>query len=335
MKIRCLPSNLGVVVVCLLSIVVYLSNFTQAAVVVVDADTPSEPTLPLQNRKVPLKTSSRLSFPFLFRSKEGSALFNKETKLEKTTFDNNLAILEGDGDFTKVSSTQQNMSESSSSFTALPWWVSLAGQLAPWAAFIVFLAPIPTLRQVARDKNIGSLPLLPYSSMIANGFVWLVYGVLKHEAKIYVVNGVGCVLGCAYYYGYTHSNCPPKTASTHFRGIMSVILGTVSLACTLPTDTAASLIGTSGVVFCIALFASPLSALKTVIETKSAKSIPLPFTIACIINCGSWSILGLMDMKDVNIYLPNLLGLACGLVQVALKLMYSGRAVGNEGKLPM
>jgi solute carrier family 50 (sugar transporter) len=88
---------------------------------------------------------------------------------------------------------------------------------------------------------------------------------------------------------------------------------------------AAEIIGTMGVVFCVAMFASPLSALKSVLATKSAKSIPLPFTLAAIVNCFLWSVVGLMDMKDFNIYAPNLLGLLFGLIQLALKLIYTGQ----------
>ena len=70
------------------------------------------------------------------------------------------------------------------------------------------------------------------------------------------------------------------------------------------------------------MFASPLSALKTVLKTKSAKSIPLPFTLATVLNCFLWSVAGLKDFHDFNVYFPNLVGLGLGLTQVALKLVY-------------
>jgi hypothetical protein len=41
-----------------------------------------------------------------------------------------------------------------------------------------------------------------------------------------------------------------------------------------------------------------------------------------VVNCFLWSVTGLLDMKDYAIYVPNLLGLSFGLVQVGLKILY-------------
>ena len=60
---------------------------------------------------------------------------------------------------------------------------------APVFSIVVFCAPIPTLRQVSIDRTVGNLPLLPYSSMIASAFLWVVYGILKSEPKIWSANG--------------------------------------------------------------------------------------------------------------------------------------------------
>jgi solute carrier family 50 protein (sugar transporter) len=131
------------------------------------------------------------------------------------------------------------------------------------------------------------------------------------------------------YYFVTFTRFSPKESPTlpgstlqHLQGI-SLIMGiTTILALSLTTMKAAEVIGIMGVVFCVVMFASPLAALKSVLATKSAKSIPLPFTLAAVANCFLWSVVGVMDMKDFNIYAPNLLGLFFGLVQLALKVIY-------------
>jgi solute carrier family 50 (sugar transporter) len=87
-----------------------------------------------------------------------------------------------------------------------------------------------------------------------------------------------------------------------------------------------------GVLLCMVMFGSPLATLKTVILTKSARSIPLPFTVASTINCFLWSVAGLFKLKDFNVYFPNLVGLTFSLVQVALKLKYGD---GGEHELPL
>ena len=93
---------------------------------------------------------------------------------------------------------------------------------------------------------------------------------------------------------------------------------------------AAETIGNVAVMFCLLMFASPLSALRSVIATRSAASIPLPFTLATILNCFLWSVAGLGEFNDFNIYFPNLLGLGFGLIQVALKIVF-GDGGGSDG----
>ena len=172
----------------------------------------------------------------------------------------------------------------------------------------------------------GSLPLLPYSSMFANCFLWLTYGVLKGEIKIWGTNGVGLLFAVYYIlrfvrYAPAKSATLPGSIRQHVNFNLAVVVGT-TLILFFPLSDPTDFIGNLGVLFCVAMFGSPLAALKTVIQTKSAKSIPLPFTLATVLNCFLWSVFGLLEMKDVNIYLPNLLGLACGMGQVALKLLY-------------
>jgi solute carrier family 50 protein (sugar transporter) len=96
---------------------------------------------------------------------------------------------------------------------------------------------------------------------------------------------------------------------------------------------AAGLIGNMAVLFCMLMFASPLSALQTVLRTRSAISIPLPFTLATILNCFLWSVAGLGEFKDFNIYFPNLLGLAFGLIQIGLKILFDYGPTGGKAEM--
>jgi solute carrier family 50 protein (sugar transporter) len=210
-----------------------------------------------------------------------------------------------------------------------PFWVSLCGKLAPAAAIVVFMAPIPTIRQISQEKSVQNYPLLPYSSMVASCFLWCFYGILKHEPSLLYANGTGLFLGIYYFcefIRYAPKKAPtlPGSVMQHLQGCCAVIFTTAALTLLLPTQTAARLIGNMGVVFCVCMFASPLAALRVVLETKSAASIPLPFTLASVLNCFLWSVIGLFQMHDFNIYAPNLLGLSFGLIQVALKLKYRG-----------
>lgn len=198
-----------------------------------------------------------------------------------------------------------------------PAWVSLCGNLAPVASMIVTLAPIPTLNKIVRNKSTMNLPLLPYSSMLVNSFLWTSYGLLKNESKVWIPNVFS--LFCASYYIQRFIGLVPKgannlpgTVKSHFKIGSVVIASAIIPLVFLSLPRATEIIGMQGVVLCLVLFASPLASLKQVLATRSASSIPLPFTLACCFNCFFWSVFGLLEIKDVMIYFPNLLGLTFG-----------------------
>lgn len=177
--------------------------------------------------------------------------------------------------------------------------------------------------------------------MIANCFLWMAYGLLKGEIRVWGTNGVGLVLAVYYFLKFTRyapakSPTLPGSLRQHVRAVVAVVAGTFGLVYMSPLSDPAAAIGNIAVLFCVAMFGSPLAALQTVLQTKSAKSIPLPFTLATVLNCVLWSVFGLFGMKDGNIYVPNLLGLGFGLAQVLLKLKYGdGGSEKSEGNLDL
>jgi len=209
----------------------------------------------------------------------------------------------------------------------VPSLINVCSQLAPPLSVAVCAAPLPTIRSIQRNEDVGSLPLLPYSCMAANCCLWTTYGFMKREASIWAPNLVGTIL--ALYYTFSFIQFAPKKSPTlpgsvrqHVGSVAGVFLAVT--AAVLTSVNPAS-IGQAAVLFCIALFASPLASIKTVISTKSARSIPLPFTIAATANCLTWTVTGVLKLKDWNVIVPNALGLAFGLAQVMLKLMYGNR----------
>lgn len=176
--------------------------------------------------------------------------------------------------------------------------------------------------------------------MIASSFLWLSYGVLIHEPAVWRTNTCGLFVALFYFIRFikfapARSPTLPGSIRQHANGVLAIVFGTIGIIYLSPIQDPSSLVGNIAVVLCVAMFASPLSALKTVLQTKSARSIPLPFTIATIVNCFLWSVVGLFDIRDFNIYFPNLLGLACGVVQLALKLYYSGGAEKGASDLDL
>jgi len=201
--------------------------------------------------------------------------------------------------------------------------------------------------QMRRDKSVGASPLLPYTLMVVSNFLWVAYGVLRHETPILVANGTGLALGCLYFVQYLRlfwwpspkqtqqqqqqlqqsTLLLPGTVSQHIRGIAGVVLAVIFMIVGsqrhfIPLKDPASVLGTAGVIFSIAMFASPLVALKTVIETGSARSLSLSMVMATIANNVLWGITGYWDMHDIHVSTQGAIGLLMGLIQLTLKLWY-------------
>ncbi|GKY98516.1 hypothetical protein MPSEU_000808700 [Mayamaea pseudoterrestris] len=205
-------------------------------------------------------------------------------------------------------------------------FLDFAQVAAPLSSIILCLSPIPTMQQISKDKSVGTLPLLPYSSMLANAFVWTCYGVMKREPKIWIANGPGIFLGLFYMLKFIKHS--PKSAPTlpgsvqqHFQVALSIIVATLLVALS-PLKHKSEIVGRAAVAICIALFASPLASLKTVIDNKSAASIALPLSIAMTVNGFLWTSVGALRLNDYNVVIPSFLGFVSGLTQIFLKLMY-------------
>ena len=96
----------------------------------------------------------------------------------------------------------------------------------------LWAAPYPTIKQVVKKKSTEGLPPLPYYSMMANGFLWVVYGcVCDFNPTIIVPNFTGLLCGTYYTMQYAKNssglfNLTPYTiGSAALMGKYSVLLG--------------------------------------------------------------------------------------------------------------
>lgn len=121
-------------------------------------------------------------------------------------------------------------------------------------------------------------------------------------------------------YAPKHSPTFPGSVWHHIKFIAAI--WSASLWIALFFENNVSTVGDLTVILTVQTFASPLAAVKAVVESQSSESIPWPFTLASTLNCILWSIVGVFEMHDVYVALPAILGLFFSLLQVALKLYF-------------
>lgn len=216
------------------------------------------------------------------------------------------------------------MSDAATSVVATtPAWLSFCGAMAPISSVILYMAPIPTVLAFSKKKKVGDLPLLPYTSMLSNAFVWVVYGIINSQPKLWTANSVGFVLSLYYFISFARFAPEgvgglPGSLNQHIQGFVAIAASTlyfVKANKKVP-------IGNLGVLINMAMYASPLAAVKIVLAAKSSEAIPLPLTVASLLSCIFWTVTGYLDMKDPYVYAPTVVGIVFGLMQVSLKLVF-------------
>ncbi|KAL7533578.1 hypothetical protein ACHAWF_004548 [Thalassiosira exigua] len=224
-------------------------------------------------------------------------------------------------------------------------FVDLCDNIAPYCGVICFLAPLPTINQISRDRTVGNLPLLPYSSMVANSFLWVIYGVMKNLPSVYTSNSVGVLLGM-YYFAVFVRNCGPMasnlpgTVEQHLKGASAVTLFNLCLAAS-GVKNVSDAIGKEGVLLVDACLPIDLFTQRFIDFLAVHHFIRQPalgfeacdcdqvssfntsaFHMACLTNCLAWFVVGWWKIHDFNIYFPNIMGLGCAVTQLVLKGMY-------------
>mmetsp|Transcript_66119 Transcript_66119/g.138104 ORF Transcript_66119/g.138104 Transcript_66119/m.138104 type:complete len:384 (-) Transcript_66119:575-1726(-) len=192
----------------------------------------------------------------------------------------------------------------------------------------IFIMPmLEALPRIRRDQNVGRLPLLPFSAMVAQGVVWTTYGLLVSNPAIWSPNILAIVLGLRYWQVY-HKYCPPGanwlpfTQTHHVAGLIATILA-CGAACTLLDDASAlTALGLLGNVMTIKMFGGPLAAMRTVIREKSTRALTLGFTLVVNLNCNLWFFYAYFMLGDLYISFQDGLGLLLTTLQMALFLRY-------------
>lgn len=135
-------------------------------------------------------------------------------------------------------------------------WLEICNRLAPATSVLCSLAPLPTIFEVSRSKSVGGLPLLPYSSMAANGFIWALYGWLTDSPSVKWANVAGTLLGSYYFrqfrtYSKPGSSDLPGTINQHVLAVTWIVLLNMFVVAKLPKQRAAEIVGKEGVLVSI------------------------------------------------------------------------------------
>jgi len=185
--------------------------------------------------------------------------------------------------------------------------------------FGIQYSTLQTAWMISARGSTGSIPLLPFSSLVSNCLVWTYYGSLLKDQTILIPNFAGLFVGayCVYIFNQ-HNKAGNKVVerNTHIACGSIIVISTI-----LYFLQKSELLGSLGVIMAIFLMYSPLSTLNQVLKTKSTESLVFSTSAVMFMSSLSWMIYGLY-VKDNMVIIPNAAGFVLCCIQMGLFVMF-------------
>lgn len=210
----------------------------------------------------------------------------------------------------------------------------LVGILGSACGLFMYSAPITTFRRVIHNRSTESFLGFPYAIALFNCLMATWYGspLISNGWEnliIMVVNGIGFLLQCCFVCIYL-TFAPPKAKKKMAKMVMGVmaVFGTIVITCFCAIHDRKHkrvIVGTAGAVSTPILYASPLSVIRLVIQTKSAEFMPsFFFSLFVLLGSASWILYGALS-RDIIIVAASILGVPLGLGQILVYCIYHDR----------
>ncbi|WOL02913.1 bidirectional sugar transporter SWEET6a-like [Canna indica] len=189
----------------------------------------------------------------------------------------------------------------------------------------------PTIISIIKRRSVEQSSPVSYLGTLLNCILWVFYGLpVVHPDSIFIVtiNGAGFFLQGIYltiFFIYAPRNGRLKVIkalAAEFTFMAAVIMGV--LLGTRTHDKRSFIVGILCIIFGTYMYASPLSVMKLVIQTRSAKYMPVTRALASFLNGVCWTTYAFLPY-DINLVINNGLGALLGLAQLILYACYSKR----------
>ncbi|XP_002989708.2 bidirectional sugar transporter SWEET4 [Selaginella moellendorffii] len=215
----------------------------------------------------------------------------------------------------------------------------LLGILGNITAVALFISPAPTFWRILRMKSTQDYSGLPYVCTLFNCMLWVFYGmpfVKTNGMLIITINAAGCAIETVYLLIYLIY--APKLAKMKVLRMLGAVLAAFAMVVALTMllahthDARTTIVGSVCVVVAVAMYVSPLSVMKLVIQTRSVEYMPFLLSLFVLINSLVWMLYAVAT-KDIFIGIPNGLGVLAGVAQLLLYLVYRN-AKPEAGRSP-
>ena len=200
----------------------------------------------------------------------------------------------------------------------------LVGDIFGWIGSVIsvvfFIVPcVPFYKLIKEKITYKETPGVLLICSVINCIFWVVYGVKLGLTQSFITNAIGAIITtvwiCIFLVFWVK-----KHALKSVGFIVLTLVVFVGIFCVFYYVVPPTVTGYCAMVFNVLMYAAPGEKIYTVIKTKNHNLIPIYSTIAAFVNSACWLIYGIA-YSDINVIVPNVLGLFFAILQVTLYLI--------------
>ena len=206
----------------------------------------------------------------------------------------------------------------------------------------LWLTPLPVVLEARYTRYLGPINPYPFALIAIAQLGWTIYGCMKKDIFIFLSSFLGVPFGC-YYTIVCLTVIAKRDADSDFSSLYLgveyfllagflfwTIIGFVAAAAfentNDPLEHASSMVGTICCTLSVAYYTSPMTSLLTVLKEQDSSSLFLPLLCINLLNASMWFFYGLFSTKDVNILVPNGIGIGLSIFQITLRILIPVKA---------
>lgn len=186
----------------------------------------------------------------------------------------------------------------------------------------MILSGIPPCLYMLRNDSTKGFPYPFFLANIVNACLAIGYGILSNNSAIIQINTVAASVVAVYLLSFIYVS---KSKSRPLSQLLfcCFVLGTIYIYLNKVVESHKILNSLGGFLLVVStvLLSTPLLQVKLCIEEKSARDLSISMLLAGTLCCSSWLTYGYL-LNDVNIYLPNFIGVVVNMCQFGAIIVY-------------
>ncbi|KAK9145381.1 hypothetical protein Sjap_005284 [Stephania japonica] len=214
----------------------------------------------------------------------------------------------------------------------------VVGILGNATSILLFAAPILTCKRIIKNKSIEDFSCVPYIFSQLSCLIYTWYGspfVSKgwENMPVFTVSVIGALLESSYILiclWFAPSNRKKEIARMQLPTLTAFsVIALVSMLRLHDHPQRKLLVGSAALVACVAMYGSPLLAVRKVIKTKSVEFMPFYLSLFSFLASLLWGTYGLLG-HDPFVASPNLVACPLGILQLVVYCIYSKNRVAEK-----